>query len=96
MYSALMVLLLLLFFAVAFSLQNSEPIVLNFFAWTFQGSQAVVLLTALAAGVGLTVLASLPSYFKKSRLIAQQQKTIAALERSVAELKHPPAKSQLL
>jgi uncharacterized integral membrane protein len=96
MYSALMVLLLLLFFAVAFSLQNSEPIVLNFFAWTFQGSQAVVLLTALAVGVGLTVLASLPSYFKKSRLIAQQQKTIAALERSVAELKHPPAKSQLL
>ncbi len=95
MYSALMALLLLLFFAVAFSLQNSEPIVLNFFAWTFKGSQAVVLLIALALGVGLTVLASLPSYIKKSRLIAQQQKTIAALERSLAELKHPPAKSQL-
>lgn len=96
MYSALMGLLLLMFFAVAFSLQNSEPIVLNFFAWTFQGSQAVVLLTALALGVGLTVLASLPSYIKKSRLIAQQQKTIAALERSLAEIKHPPANSQLL
>lgn len=96
MYSALMVLLLLLFFTVAFSLQNSEPIVLNFFTWTFQGSQAVVLFAALAFGVGLTVLASLPSYIKKSRRIAHQQKTIAALERSVAELKHPPAQSQLL
>jgi hypothetical protein len=39
------------------------------------------------------VLASLPSYFKKSRLIAQQQKTIATLERSVVELKRPPTKN---
>jgi Tfp pilus assembly protein PilV len=54
-----------------------------------------VLLTALVLGVGLTVLAALPSYIKKSRLIARQQKTIATLERSVTELKHPPAKTQL-
>ncbi|MEO8324978.1 MAG: LapA family protein [Nitrospirota bacterium] len=89
MYSALLALLLLLFFAVAFSIQNSEPIILNFFAWTFQGSQAIMLLTALALGVSLTVLASLPSYIKKTRLIAKQQKTIATLERSVAELTNP-------
>lgn len=91
MYSALLALLLLLFFAVAFSIQNSEPIILNFFAWTFQGSRAVILLTALALGVSLTLLASLPSYIKKSRLIAKQQKTIAALERSVAEFTNPPS-----
>jgi uncharacterized integral membrane protein len=91
MYSALLALLLLLFFAVAFSIQNSEEIILHFFAWTFQGSRAVLLLTALALGVGLTVLASLPSYIKNRRLIARQQKTIATLERSVAELTHPPA-----
>jgi uncharacterized integral membrane protein len=95
MYSVLIAFLFLLFFAVAFSLQNSEPIIINFFAWTFHGSRAVVLLTALVLGVGLTVLAALPSYIKKSRLIARQQKTIATLERSVAELKHPPAKTQL-
>jgi uncharacterized integral membrane protein len=91
MYSALLALLLLLFFIVAFSLQNSEPIILNFFAWTLQGSRALMLLTALALGVGLTALASLPSYFKKNRLIAKQQKLIATLERSVAELTHPPS-----
>ncbi|MEO8326778.1 MAG: LapA family protein [Nitrospirota bacterium] len=91
MYSALLALLLLVFFAVAFSIQNSEPIILNFFAWTFQGSRAVMLLTALALGVSLTLLASLPSYIKKSRLIAKQQKTIATLERSVAELTNPPS-----
>jgi uncharacterized integral membrane protein len=96
MYSVLIVFLLLLFFAVAFSLQNSQLIIINFFAWTFQGSLVVVLLIALALGVVLSVLASLPSFVKKSRLIAQQQKTIATLERSVAELKRSPAKSQPL
>lgn len=96
MYSALITFLLLLFFVVAFSLQNSGPIVINFFAWTFEGSLVVVLLTALALGVVLSVLASLPTYIKKSRLIAQQQKTIAILERSVGELTRPPAKNQSL
>ena len=87
MYSALITFLLVLFFAVAFSLQNSEPIILNFFSWTFQGSLVVVLLTALACGVILSIIASLPSFIKKSRLIAQQQKTIAKLEQTVTEEK---------
>ena len=90
MYSALITFLLVLFFAVAFSLQNSEPIILNFFSWTFQGSLVVVLLTALACGVILSIIASLPSFIKKSRLIAQQQKTIAKLERTAAEQKQLP------
>jgi uncharacterized integral membrane protein len=89
MYSVLLIFLLILFFAVAFSLQNSEPIILNFFSWRFQGSLVVVLLTALACGVILTVIASLPSFIKKSRLISQQQKTIAKLERIVAEHNEP-------
>jgi uncharacterized integral membrane protein len=90
MYSALIIFLLVLFFAVAFSLQNSEPIILNFFSWTFQGSLVVVLLTALACGVILSIIASLPSFIKKSRLIAQQQKTIAKLEQTVAEQERLP------
>ena len=85
MYSALITFLLVLFFAVAFSLQHSEPLILNFFSWTFQGSLVVVLLTALACGVILSIIASLPSFIKKSRWIAQQQKTIAKLEQTVAE-----------
>ena len=90
MYSALITFLLVLFFAVAFTLQNSEPIILNFFSWTFQGSLVVVLLTALACGVILSIIASLPSFIKKSRLIAQQQKTIAKLEQTVAEQEQLP------
>ncbi len=94
MYSALIAFLLLLFLAFALYLQNSEPIIINFFAWTYEGSRAVVVLVALALGFALSTVASLPSYIRKSRLIAQQQKTIAALERSVAELKRPPPNSQ--
>ena len=90
MYSVLLIFLLILFLAVAFSLQNSEPIIINFFSWRFQGSLVVVLLTALACGVILTVIASLPSFIKKSRLIAQQQKTIAQLKRTATEPKQLP------
>ena len=90
MYSILLTFLLVVFFAVAFSLQNSEPVVLNFFSWRFQGSLVVVLLTALACGVILSVIASLPSFIKKSRLIAQQQKTIAQLKQAASETKELP------
>ncbi len=90
MYSVLLTFLLVLFFAVAFSLQNSEPIIINFFSWRFQGSLVVILLTALACGVLLSVIAFLPSFIKKRRLIAQQQKTIAQLERTTSEQKQLP------
>lgn len=84
MYSVLLTFLLVLFFAVAFSLQNSEPIIINFFSWRFQGSLVVVLLTALACGVLLSVIASFPSFLKKRRVIARQQKTIDELEQKIA------------
>jgi uncharacterized integral membrane protein len=86
MYSFLITFLLIVFFAVAFSLQNSEPVILNFFSWRFQGSLVVVLLTALACGIILSAIASLPSFIKKSRLIAQQQKTIAQLKQAATEV----------
>ena len=85
MYSVLLTFLLVLFFAVAFSLQNSEPIIINFFSWRFQGSLVVVLLTALACGVLLTIIASLPSFIKKRKIITQQQKTIAELEQTITK-----------
>jgi uncharacterized integral membrane protein len=84
MYAILITFLFVLFFAVAFSLQNSEPIKINFFS-TFEASLVVVVLTALVCGVILSMIESLPSFIKKSRVIAQQQKTIAKLERIVAE-----------
>jgi uncharacterized integral membrane protein len=91
MYSLLLALLVILFLAVAFSLQNAEPIIIHFFGWRFEGSLVIILLTAMTAGVILTVLASLPSQMKKRRLIGQQQKMIAQLERKLAEKPNIPS-----
>jgi len=80
----LVVALILVFLAVGFALQNNEPITIHFFSWTFEGSLVLVLLTTLALGIIISVLASLPSQIKKSRTIAQQQKTIIKLESSLS------------
>ena len=80
---ALVAALILVFLAVAFALQNNEPITIHFFAWTAEGSLVLILLTTLALGIIISLLASLPSQLKKSRTIAHQQKTISNLESSV-------------
>ncbi len=85
MYSVLLTILVVLFFAVAFTLHNPEPITILFFSWTFEGSLAVILLTTLACGALLGVCASLPSFVKKRRLMTQQQKIITKLEHTVDE-----------
>ena len=85
MYSILIAFLFLLFLAVAFSLQNAEPVIIHFFGWRFEGSLVIILLTALGCGVILTVLASFPSQLKKRRLLSRQQKMIAELEQQIAE-----------
>ena len=79
--------LLIVFVAVAFALQNAVPITIQFFAWTLQGSLVLVLLTTLVLGVVITLLASMPAQIKKNRLIAQQQKAIEELERSLPKQK---------
>ena len=93
---ALLVALLIVFFAVAFSLQNSVEITIQFFAWTFQGSLVLVLLTTLALGVIISLLATMPSQIKKNRLIAKQNKTIEELEQSLSNQQPPPFKTGTL
>ncbi|MGB0909012.1 MAG: LapA family protein [Nitrospirales bacterium] len=79
---ALIASLLIVFLAVAFSLQNASEITIHFFAWTFQGSLVIVLLTTLVLGVIISLLASLPGQMKKSRIIAQQTKELEALKQA--------------
>ena len=86
---ALIAALILVFFAVAFSLQNASEITIHFFAWTFQGSLVIVLLTTLALGVIISLLASLPAQMKKSRMIAQQSKQIEQLKQSTKHTHSP-------
>ena len=88
--------LLLIFFAVAFALQNASEITIHFFAWTFQGSLVIVLLTTLALGVMITLLASLPAQMKKSRMLAQQNKEIEELKQALPSSKQPRIQTKLL
>ena len=89
---ALITALLIVFFAVAFSLQNASEITIHFFAWTFQGSLVIILLTTLALGVIISLLASLPAQMKKSRTIAEQAKEIDMLKHSQQPLQQSPPK----
>ncbi len=93
---ALIAALLIVFLAVAFSLQNASEITIYFFAWTFQGSLVIVLLTTLALGVIISLLASLPAQMKKSRMIAQQSKEIETLKQALPTSKQSQAYTKSL
>lgn len=72
--------LVLLFFTVAFSLQNDQTISIKFFKWTFEGSLVLVLLTTLCLGIVIHILASMPARIRKSKEIAELNKRVTELE----------------
>jgi uncharacterized integral membrane protein len=86
----LLVSLLIAAVAVVFALQNTEMITVHFFFWNFQGSLALILLTALATGAVASSFASLPSLFKANWTIGSQKKAIEELEGRIAELTSRP------
>jgi len=72
---------------VVFALQNVAVVTLSFFTWQFQGSLALVLILAAAAGVVVSLLIVLPesiaSYFSYRSL----KKTNARLEEELRKQK---------
>ena len=50
--------------AIVFALQNVDIITVTFFAWQVQGSLSLVILLALAAGVLVCILVSIPEVIK--------------------------------
>lgn len=86
----LLVSLLIAAVAVVFALQNTEMITVHFLFWNFQGSLALILLTALATGAVASSFASLPSLFKANWTIGSQKKSIEELEGRIAELTSKP------
>ena len=90
MPTTLIAALVIVFFAVVFSLQNAKEITIDFFQWSFQGNLVIVLLGTLCLGMLIHLLASMPSRLKKARQITQLQKRITELEHSLTEKVHPP------
>ena len=77
--------LVLLFLTVTFSLQNDQTVSITFFAWTFEGSLVLVLLTTLCLGIAIHILASMPTRIRKSKEIAELNKRVMELERTKQE-----------
>lgn len=74
--------LVLLFFTVAFSLQNDQTVSITFFKWTFEGSLVLVLLTTLCLGIVIHILASMPARIRRSQKITELNKRVMELERT--------------
>ena len=69
--------------AVIFAVQNNDPTNVQFAIWDFEGSVALVLLVALAAGAMISFFVSLPSSIRARWTIRQQRKKITEMETSL-------------
>ncbi|MBM3408050.1 MAG: LapA family protein [Betaproteobacteria bacterium] len=69
--------------ALAFALSNTDPVDVRFFAGqaTWRAPVVVVLLSFLAAGVVLGLIACIPTFFRQRREIAGLRKELKALGR---------------
>jgi len=73
--------------AVLFAVQNTDPVTVSFAIWETEGSLALVLLIALAAGALISFLFSLPSNLRTRWTIRQQRKKMTELETNLANLR---------
>ncbi len=71
--------LVIVFFTVAFSLQNDQTVSIKFFGWTFEGSLVLVLLTTLCLGILIHILASMPARIRKSQEMAELHQRVTEL-----------------
>ena len=87
----LIVTLVIVFFTVAFSLQNDQVVSIQFFGWKLKGSLVLVLLTTLCLGIVIHILASMPARIRKSKEIAELSKRVLELEGTQpSDVSHPP------
>jgi putative membrane protein len=73
--------------AVIFAIQNNLPTTVSFAVWKYNGSLALVLLVAVAAGSLISFFVSLPSNLKTRWTIRQQRKKMTELESSLATVR---------
>jgi putative membrane protein len=64
-----------------FSIQNAQPVQVNFFHYYFQASLVIVLMLAFAIGLVTATLLSVPARIRKSRELAECRKRLKDLER---------------
>ena len=73
--------------AIVFAVQNTDTTQVQFLAWESEGSLALVLLIALAAGALISYFVSLPAKLRDKLTIRSQGKKIDQLEGELGQLK---------
>ncbi len=73
-----------------FALQNAVPMTLTFMRWHFQGSIALVVLSALALGALMGFLVTLPAVFRRSWIISGLKRKMSEADRQREESPAPP------
>jgi uncharacterized integral membrane protein len=86
----LVIALIVSILASTFALQNAVPITVTFLLWQFEGSLALVLLSAFALGVAVGLLALAPPMLRRRREISRQSRKITELETTLHERSAPP------
>lgn len=74
MRATLIIALIVASLAVVFSIQNSQPVMVNFLKWYFEASLVVVLLITFIAGVITAFLVSIPWRIRKMREVSHYRK----------------------
>ncbi|CAG0976861.1 lipopolysaccharide assembly LapA domain-containing protein [Geobacter sp.] len=73
---ALFLAIVLTALVVTFSLQNAQPVQVQFLAWYFEGALVLVLLMTFVAGAATMYLASLPRRFARGRELADLRRRL--------------------
>ncbi len=76
--------------ALLFALQNTSVVALTFLGWQFESSLALLVLIALAVGVLISLLVSIPSAVKDGLRIMALKKENRKLADELAAWKRPP------
>ena len=80
LFLALLIAIALIFFAI----QNSAIVAVNFLAFHFEGSLALILVVVFASGVLTGILMTVPLLWRKSSALREQRRKIKQLEEGVA------------
>ena len=87
MQLAVILAILIALAGVAFALQNSVPATVVFLIWRFDGSLGLIVLVALALGALIVALVSTPATLRANWVIRRQNRELADLRTSNAELR---------
>ena len=87
MYVNLIIILIIAIIAVIFGVQNTAVVTINFLGLKFNSSLALMLLLSVLIGFVITILFSIPYFYKFKKTISKLKKDIINLTKERDDLK---------